>query len=342
MIVNRIVMSPEVQRTPAAMPPSPTQPIAARFHVLTQSIIVGRSLSRVMRCGEDTAPAAVPRLAGRRASRDTFGMRKPHLSVFLVPALTAAGLCEAPMATLPEADASHIEKHLPGVVLGPSEKVPPLSDVTDWYPLQDATFRYDRPVDAGKKATLVLSSGVRAPGTPVGSPREGWRMTVSDGATRYLSERDKTGIVIPSEVSTANGLIIRLNPPEPVVLAGLKPGHVDSRDIKVKIYDVHDPAVVTHSGTVRCTWSDLGGWRVKTPKGEFDARLVRVTYSGSVGPASVSAQKYVFLAPGIGAVAFTDAREISAFLFFSDDSDHAGVLRSIEKTEPKATPGTAK
>ena len=260
-------------------------------------------------------------------------MQKPHLSVFLLLVLTAWCFGDGPMASLPSADAARIEKHLPGVVLGPAEKVPPLSDVTDWYPLQDAMFRYDRPVAADKKVTLVLTSGVREPGTPVGSPREGWKMTVSDGATRYISQRADAGIVIPSEVSTANGLIIRLNPPEPVVLTGLKPGKIDKRDIKVKIYDVHEPTVVSHSGTVTCTWADLGGWRVKVPKGEFDTRLVRVTYDGSVGPASVSAQKYVFLAPGIGAVAFTDAREISAFLFFNEDSDHGGVLRSIETEE---------
>lgn len=236
-----------------------------------------------------------------------------------------------PLASLPEADASKLRQHLPGIVVGPATGVPPLAKVADWYPLQDATFRYDRPVDAGKKATLVLSSGVRAPGTPIGSPVDGWMMRVSDGATRYLSERTADGIVIPSEVSTANGLLIRLNPPEPVVLTGRKEGEADSRDIVVKIYDVHDPTVVTHSGKVTCKWTDLGGWRVKVPYGAFDTRLIRLTYDGSVGPASVSAQKYFFLAPGIGAVAFTDAREISAFIFFNDDTDHGGVLRSIEK-----------
>ncbi|MDP6986954.1 MAG: hypothetical protein QGG74_02810 [Phycisphaerales bacterium] len=257
---------------------------------------------------------------------------------------SAASSADGPLATLPDADASRIEQRLPGVVLAPAKEVPPLAKVADWYPLHDATFRYDRPVESGKKATLVLSSGARSPGTPVGAPGDGWMMTVSDGATRYLSERtDKEGIVIPSEVSTANSLLIRLNPPEPVVLTGRKEGEEDSRVIAVKIYDVHDPTVVTHAGSVTCTWTDLGGWRVKVPRGEYDTRLIRLTYDGSVGPASVSAQKYLFLAPGLGAVAFTDAREISAFLFFNDDSDHGGVLRSIEKhAESTAAPGNVR
>jgi hypothetical protein len=263
------------------------------------------------------------------------------LTVCLVCAAPSVSLAADPLATLPDTDASRLRQHLPGVVLGPAKAVPPLTDVADWYPLQDATFRYDRPVDAGKKTTLVLSSGARSPGTPIGSPGDGWMMTVSGGATRYLSTQTDKGILVPSEVSTANGLLIRLNPPEPVVLAGLKPGQVDSRDISVKIYDVHDPTVVSHSGNVTCKWTDLGGWRVKVPHGEYDTRLIRVTYDGSVGPASVSAQKYLFLAPGVGTVAFTDAREISAFLFFSDDTDHGGVLRSIEKEPSPKTPTAA-
>jgi hypothetical protein len=245
-----------------------------------------------------------------------------------------------PLATLSSADASRIHKHLPGVVLGPSEHVSPLTDVKDWYPLQDATFRYDRPLTDGKKATFVLSSGVRSPGTPVGGPADGWMMTVSDGANQYLSQRSGEGIVIPSEIATANGLLIRLNPPEPILLNGIKEGQVDSRDITVKIYDVHDPTVVTHSGKVTCKWTDLGGWRVKVPHGEYDTRLIRLTYDGSVGPASVSAQKYLFFASGIGLVAFTNAREISAFFFYNNDSHHGGVLRTIEKKAAVNPPGS--
>jgi hypothetical protein len=269
-------------------------------------------------------------------------MKKQILIVCALLCVSSAAAAADPLATLPSADASRIHKHLPGVVLGPAEHVKPLADVNDWYPLQNATFRYDRPSTDGKKATVVLSSGVRSPGSPVGGTANGWMMTVSDGATRYLSQRATEGIVIPTEVSTANGLLIRLNPPEPIVLVGLKEGQVDSRDIAVKIYDIHDPTVVTHSGTITCKWTDLGGWRVKVPSSEYDTRLIRLTYEGSIGPASVNAQNYIFLAPGIGAVAFTDSRHVSAFLFFNDDTSHAGVLESMElKQESGHAPAKA-
>jgi len=224
---------------------------------------------------------------------------------------------------MPEADASQIRQHLSGVVLGPADV--PARNEDAWLPLREATYAYARP--SGGTATIELSPTTRPPGHPIGATTGGWRMDVSDGPTRYLRAETKGGradVVVPTDVSVANGLLIRLNPPEPVLLEA---GEDDSRDITVKIYDVHEPSIVTHSGSVTCTWKDLGGWRVKTPAGEYDTRLIRVSYSGSVGPASVEGHKYTFYAPGVGPVAFTDARDISAFLFFSDDTDHAGVLK---------------
>lgn len=243
---------------------------------------------------------------------------------------------------LSPADVSKIRTQLPGVVIGPLPDLPALSDASQWYPLRDVELLYDRPLDAGKTATLSMKPTIRKPGHPVGSRGGGWMMTVSNGATRYLSERKGEGVVIPTEVAVANGLLIRLNPPEPLVLEGIESGKTVSQDIVVKIYDVGDPSVVTHSGKVTCTWRDLGGWRVKTSVGEHDTRLVCVSYSGSVGPASVSAQKYMFLEQGVGPVAFSDAREISAFLFYSNDSDNGGILRHRSDSDAASSSGKAK
>ncbi|MED6308065.1 MAG: hypothetical protein VX563_08635, partial [Planctomycetota bacterium] len=90
------------------------------------------------------------------------------------------------------------------------------------------------------------------------------------------------------------------------------------------------PTKVAHSGTVDCTWTDLGGWRVRVPMGDYDTHLVRIEYDGSVGPASVQGNKYMFLAKGVGPVAFTDSRVISAFLFFSQSQHKAGMLKAVE------------
>ena len=144
----------------------------------------------------------------------------------------------------------------------------------------------------------------------------------------------------PTAVSTTNGFLIRLDPPEPLVLEGtLK----STQTTKVGIYDLHDPTDKSYSGSVKCTWSDLGTWRVKVPHGIHEARLIKVEYNGSIGPASVNAQRYMFFGKGVGPIAFTDMRDISAFLIINVDTNKAGVLESWEalgsekKTEkPKA------
>ncbi|MDP6987767.1 MAG: hypothetical protein QGG74_06955 [Phycisphaerales bacterium] len=226
---------------------------------------------------------------------------------------------------MPAEDASRIERHLPGVVQHSAE-VPPIEKVGDWLPMRAGTYRYARP--SGGESTIKLVETSRGAGHPVGATSGGWRMDVSDGPTRYLrtdATKLRSGVVVPTDVSISNGLLIRLNPPQPLLLEG---GPHPPQDISVKIYDVHDPSVVTHAGSVTCQWKDLGGWRVKTPAGVYDTRLVRMHYSGTVGPASVSGHTYTFYAPGVGPVAMTDARDISAFLFFSDDTDHAGVLKA--------------
>lgn len=231
---------------------------------------------------------------------------------------------------MPTEDASRIERHLPGVVQHQAD-VPPIKAASDWLPLREASYHYDRP--SGGTTTIDLARTSRSPGLPVGATSGGWRMDVSDGPTRYLrhdASGKRPGVVVPTDVSVANGLLIRLNPPQPMLLEQTSES---SRDITVKIYDVHEPTIVTHAGTVTCTWADLGGWRVKTPARMYDTRLVRMHYAGSVGPASVSGYTYTFYAPGVGPVAFTDARDISAFLFFSDDTDHAGVLQRTVKDQ---------
>ena len=66
--------------------------------------------------------------------------------------------------------------------------------------------------------------------------------------------------------------------------------------------------------------------------GEHHARLVKIHYAGGIGPASVDATNYYFLVPGLGPVAYSDDRSISAFIFYNNDSDRSGVLKEVRKS----------
>ena len=263
-----------------------------------------------------------------RWARFTIGMTA---CLLLASWVDASSSTDDPFKTMAPADAAYIQKHLPGIVLGPVQDIPPLKNAEDWYPMKSLEFAYDRSVSTDKEAMLVLEKIHRAPGTKIGEESEGWAVRLPNKTVRYLQSEEETGIVGPTDVSHAYGLIIRLDPPEPIVHANPKIGVPIERDIGVKIYDLSDPTSVSYSGQVKCTWTDLGGWKVKVPMGTYDTHLIRIHYKGSIGPASVESKRYMFMAKGVGPVAFTDSRDISAFFFYNNDSDHSGVLKEVTR-----------
>ena len=238
-------------------------------------------------------------------------------------------------------DAQHIQNRLPGIVIGPAKNVPLLDDAKDWWPLKEATLTYGHGNDHAKSETVVVKKITRAPGSTLKDPIDGWALELPGGTTRYLTTNDPYGIVSPSALNKSYSVIIELDPAEPIVHSGSKPGTPARRKTKVDVYNVGDMKSTAYSGTVDCTWTDLGGWRVKVPMGEYDTRLVKVEYNGSVGPASVNGSNYVFLAKGEGVIAYSDGRDISAFIIFNLDDDTGGVLKSVEGRKP-AKPSKAK
>jgi hypothetical protein len=236
-----------------------------------------------------------------------------------------------PLKTLPQSDAQRILASLPGVVLGPDASVPTITDAADWLPLESTVYIFDHPKERKKTLKHILTRIDRAPGSKAGGGVKGWAVELPSGTTRYLKKNKDNGLVAATDVSKPNAFIIRLSPPEPIVHTSSTAKNEVSEEIKISICDLDSPTDVSYSGQVKCTWTDLGGWKVKVPHGTYGTRLIRISYNGSIGPASVDAWKYMFLAKGVGPVAFTDSRDISAFIFYNNDTDHAGVLRSFKR-----------
>ena len=152
---------------------------------------------------------------------------------------------------------------------------------------------------------------------------------------RYYVPAGDAGLAGPIDFAKSYSYVIRLDPAEPLIDPELNSNEDVERSISVKISDVGSPQDVQYGGTVTCTSTDLGIWRVKVPHGEHDARLVKIHYDGGIGPASVKATNYYFLVPGIGPVAFSDDRSISAFIFYNNDTDRSGVLKEVRKTKAR-------
>ena len=234
-----------------------------------------------------------------------------------------------PLETMSPRDARAIQRYLPGIVLGPVKDIDAIDVAEEWWPLKATRLECERPNDPKKTVEVMIESVPRAAGSPIDDPKTGWALELPGGTTRFLELDDKKRLVSPTTVSKSNGLIIRMNPPEPFVLPGTEDGKPVSKKIKIDIYDLHSPTSVAYSGTVDCSWTDLGGWRVRVPMGEYDTRLVRIEYRGGVGPASVKGDNYFFLAKGIGPVAYTDFRNISAFIIFSETNKKSGKVKAI-------------
>jgi hypothetical protein len=62
------------------------------------------------------------------------------------------------------------------------------------------------------------------------------------------------------------------------------------------------------------------------PAGTYTAALVKMSYNGTVGPASVQDTEYRFFAIGVGPVAVIDKQNISAFLVYSNNVKYGKVL----------------
>lgn len=249
------------------------------------------------------------------------------LAFFLVTQAVGSSLADDPLEGLPSSVADQLKRHLPGIVASRVKETPPLREATDWLPLSQADFDFQRLGDGKRTTRWSITPAKKVPGQD--RSVRGWTIVQSNGTTRFLSV-DKDGVIQSRfTVNHPNGLLIELDPPEPVV----DPVNTETviREIEISVSDLGSPNDVEYSGKARCTWTDLGGFRVKVPAGEFDARLLWVRYQGSVGPASVDGSRLLFVAPGTGPVAFTDDRDISAFLFFNDDTDHAGVLRKVSR-----------
>ena len=126
---------------------------------------------------------------------------------------------------------------------------------------------------------------------------------------------EKGSIFLTTELNTNTSSISTFNLPEPVLLNKKEM----TRTIGVELHDVDKPTVVTHSGSLKCTYEVLGTFMVKTPAGTFDAIGVRVNYDGSVGSASIVDTNYVFFAKDVGPVAMRFRSHISALLIYNKD-----------------------
>ena len=185
--------------------------------------------------------------------------------------------------------------------------------------------------DGGEPSFLtILQDASRQPNSSVPGARTGWQVTFPGSISKYFDQNTQDEFSAVTELDSGEGVITNFDPAEPFLLTGIDPGTSRDIEISVKVYDIHDPKNVAHEGDLTCTYTDLGGWTAKVPAGTFQARLVKITYQGSVGPASIEDTTYRLYGQHTGPIAWINMDSISACLVYNKTDDYGCVLTKLD------------
>lgn len=244
----------------------------------------------------------------------------------MAPALVAiSALLLAPGAAR-AADALTAEEHaMLEELLGTGVLGEPVAGSTltaSFAPLREGTWIY-RIVGGEDKGQSEQHVVTRLKDHPSGAD---WHYAVVSKGAMLIDQAEDGSLTFVDQEDLAQGVLSRYAPSEPGLLTGMAPGDSKTFSIAVKVSDLSSPEHVAHEGTLDVTYDYLGGYRITTPAGSYDAALIKWTYDGKVGPAKVEDTQYRFFADKVGMVASIDKLDVSAFLVYQDHSKFGKLL----------------
>lgn len=227
---------------------------------------------------------------------------------------------------LPGADEKILEQYLGRGVVGDAVPGQPIGDPSKLYGLQAATRTYKMTSgkEKGKTEKHVVSELKRD------KPGSSWTETWGTDSALGLHRDDDGSIHLVTHNEHDNGVITHYDPPEPMVLMGMKPGESQKTKSKTTVYDLAHPDHLTHKGHLDLTFTYVGAYRVTVPAGSYDAVLLKWKYTGKIGPAKVDDVQYRLLAEGVGTVAEVEKKKVSAMLVYNEESKAGKVLVSTQ------------
>lgn len=257
-------------------------------------------------------------------------MRRPFpaLIAFLLafPFLCNGAMAQSgPVIPLSDADRAQLDALLGKDVVGPALPSVPLANVDFYLPPQGRTATYRVVTQGEKKATSETHQSAE---TTDAGYKPGWQYTIAGVQEAYFQKNPDGEVVTVAEKDFDNNVLSRFTPGDPLILPGLKPGQSVKSSHQVQVYDLSNLKKVAHSGSLDVTYAYLGTYRVTVPAGTYDAALVKWSYSGKVGPASIRDSQYRFLAKGAGMVAMIQIRSISAMLIYNDHTKRGKLLEN--------------
>jgi len=243
-------------------------------------------------------------------------------SLLMLTVSGAAAQSTGAVISLSDADRGQLDALLGKGVVGEALPSAPLEDPGSYLPRHGRTLTY-QVVTQGERPTIEIHEITEATDPAL---KPGWRYSVSDVGEMDIQKDPAGRAFTTAEKDLDKKVLSRFNPGDPLVLTGLRPGQSITSSHQVDVSDLSNLEEISHSGSLDITYSHLGTHRVTVPAGTFDAALVKWSYSGKIGPATIKDSQYRFLAPNVGMVAMIQIRSVSALLIYNDHTKRGKLL----------------
>ena len=251
-------------------------------------------------------------------------MRSFATATSAILVLASAAGAQGPVLPLPPEDQQEITRLLGPGVVGQPLPSQPIGEASSYFPLEEraSVYQVTSGPDTGKQQTLRTMKGQRPNGNPA------WRFELSPSLAGFIKQASGGDLSMPAVSDSGEGVVVVTTPANPFLVEGMKPGESRTFSQKVAVNYLDDPSDQRYSGTLQGSYTYLGTYQVTVPSGTYPAILVRLKYSGKVGPADTQDTAYYFFAPGVGVVAMISQEDVEAFWIIHIDSKSGKVLAS--------------
>jgi hypothetical protein len=234
----------------------------------------------------------------------------------------AAVAADGAVLPLPAKDRQELDRVLGPGVVGKPLPSKTITDASVYFPLKErsATFHVTSGDKAGSKQTLRVMKGKRPNGNPA------WRFELSPSLAGFINAAEGGNLEMPAVTDHDEGVVVVTTPANPFVLQGLAPGESRSLVQKVSVNYLDNPSDQRYAGSLTGTYTHMGMHEVKVPAGSYEALLLRLEYTGKVGPANTQDSAYYFFAPGVGVVAMLSQEDVEAYWIIHIDTTTGKVL----------------
>lgn len=207
-------------------------------------------------------------------------------------------------------------------VVGKALPAKPITDTAKLMPLNEGKWTY-RVLAGDHKGTNQEDIIARPKHEESG---KSWRRVVGKKCIEYYRVRNGGKIEMASEADLVEDVITTYTPQFPVIFNGMRPGEKSEVETNIRVYDLHDPTDEKYKGHLKIVYTYVGAYEVTVPAGKYQTVLIKSSYTGKVGPASVNDVGYMFYAEGVGIVASVERSHVTAFLFYDKKTKTPKVL----------------